>query len=218
VIKICTGGGVLPRAADLDVVDLDGAIVNAIVEAATRHGLRVAAHAEGPKAIAAAVSGGAASIEHGGLVDASNFEAMRMRGTVLVPTLYRIDFTLSQMREGRPRAVIAEGRTLAFERTKAAVNAGVPIVMGTDAVVIPHGDNARELAALVEVGMTPAHAIRAATVDAAALLGDKLAVGTLAPGKLADLIAVRGDPLADVGALRDVVFVMKGGAIVRNEL
>ena len=88
--------------------------------------------------------------------------------------------------------------------------------MGTDATVIPHGDNARELGAPVEVGMTPAAAIRAATLDAAALVASHLGIGEIAPGKLADLVGVRGDPLADVAALRDVVFVMKGGAIARD--
>ncbi|HEY5924568.1 MAG TPA: amidohydrolase family protein [Kofleriaceae bacterium] len=152
------------------------------------------------------------------MIEIANVADMRERGTMLVPTLYRIDFTLGQLGEGRQKTVIAEGRALAFARAKAVIAAGVSVAMGTDAVVIPHGDNARELGALVEVGMSPANAIRAATVDAAALLGGKLAVGSLAPGKLADLIAVRGDPLADVGALRDVGFVMKGGAIVRDEL
>jgi imidazolonepropionase-like amidohydrolase len=119
-------------------------------------------------------------------------------------------------RNGPRRAVVQEGRALAFARAKAAIAAGVHVVLGTDAVVIPHGDNARELAALVEVGMPPAAALRAATVDAAALLGvDKL--GTLQRGALADVIAVRGDPLADVGAVRDVVFVMKAGIIVRHD-
>ena len=217
VIKICTGGGVLPRAADADVVELDAEMVKAIVAAAARHGLRVAAHAEGPKAIAAAVAGGVASIEHGGLIDLSNVADMLAHGTVLVPTLYRIDFTLSQLGESRQRTVVSEGRELAFARAKAVIAAGVAVAMGTDAVVIPHGDNARELGALVEVGLSPARAIRAATVDAARLLGDKLAVGSLAPGKLADVIAVRGDPLADVGALRDVTFVMKGGVVVRDD-
>jgi imidazolonepropionase-like amidohydrolase len=218
VIKICTGGAVLPRARDVDVVELDAAMVTAIVDAAARHELRVAAPAGGPKAIEAAVAGGVASIEHGALIDVANADAMRARGTVLVPTLYRVDFTLSQLPEGPQRKAVAEGRALAFANVKAAVAAGVKVAMGTDAIVIPHGDNARELGSLVEVGMTPAQAIRASTVDAAALLGDDLAVGVLAEGKLADVIAVRGDPLADVGALRDVVFVMRGGAIVRDDL
>jgi len=217
VIKICTGGRVLPVAADADVVELDAAMVKAIVDAAARHHLRVAAHAEGPKAIAEAIAGGVVSIEHGGLIDDAAAGQLRARGIVLVPTLYRIDYSLTQLPEGRQRAAVSEGRTLAFTRVKAAIAAGVPVAMGTDATVIPHGDNARELAALVEVGLSPAQALRAATVDAARLLGDKLAVGSIAPGKLADLIAVRGDPLANVGALRDVVVVMKGGQIVRDD-
>ena len=216
VIKICTGGGVLPRAADADIVELDEAMVRVIVEAARKHGLRVAAHAEGPRAIAAAIRGGAVSIEHGALVDVDNIADLKRHGTVLVPTLYRIDFTLAQLPDGPRKAVVAEGRALAFSRVRAAVAAGVPIAMGTDATVIPHGDNARELGALVEVGMTPAAAIRAATLDAAALVAPQLGIGEIAPARQADLIGVRGDPLADVAALRDVVFVMKDGAIVRE--
>jgi len=215
VIKICTGGAVLPLAKDAEVVELDATMVKAIVDAAARHGLRVAAHAEGHGAIAAAIAGGATSIEHGGLIDAANARDMRAHGTVLVPTLYRIDYALSQLpQDAKQRPAVAEGRTLAFAGVKSALTAGVAVAMGTDAIVIPHGDNTRELAALVEVGLTPAQAIRAATLDAARLLGDKLAVGSLEPGKLADIIAVRGDPLADVGAVRDVAFVMKGGVAV----
>jgi len=132
-----------------------------------------------------------------------------------VPTLYRIDYALSQLpADAAQRPAVAEGRALAFAGVKGAIAAGVQVAMGTDAIVIPHGDNARELAALVEVGLTPAQAIRAATSDAARVLGDKLAVGSLEAGKLADIIAVRGDPLADVGAVRDIAFVMKGGAVV----
>jgi imidazolonepropionase-like amidohydrolase len=216
VIKICTGGGVLQRAADADVVELDEATVRAIVETARKHGLRVAAHAEGPRAIAVAIRGGAVSIEHGALVDADNIAELKRHRTVLVPTLYRIDFTLTQLPDGPRKAIVAEGRALAFARVRAAIAAGVPIAMGTDATVIPHGDNARELGALVELGVSPAAAIRAATVDAAALVAPHLGIGEIAPGKLADLIGVRGDPLSDVAALRDVVFVMKGGAIARE--
>jgi len=99
-------------------------------------------------------------------------------------------------------------------RPKAAIAAGVPVALGTDAIVIPHGDNARELGALVEAGLSPAAAIRAATIDAARLID--VPAGTLTAGALADVIAVRGDPLANVAAVRDVVFVMKSGTQVRD--
>jgi imidazolonepropionase-like amidohydrolase len=214
VIKICTGGGVLPQAADRDVTELDPAVIRAIVEAAKRRGFRVAAHAEGPTAIANAVAAGVASIEHGGFIDPANVAAMRARGVVWVATLYRIDATLAQLPEGPQKTAIAEGRALAFASAKAAIAAGVPVALGTDAIVIPHGDNARELGALVEAGLSPAAAIRAATVDAAIQLD--VPAGRLAAGALADVIAVRGDPLADVAALRDVLFVMKGGVQVRD--
>jgi imidazolonepropionase-like amidohydrolase len=214
VIKICTGGGVLPQAADRDVTELDPAIIRAIVEAARRHGLRVAAHAEGPTAIGNAVAAGVASIEHGGLIDPANVAAMRARGVVWVATLYRNDFVLAQAPAGPRKAALAEGRALAFEHAKSAIAAGVLVALGTDAIVIPHGDNARELGALVEAGLSPSAAIRAATIDAARLLD--VPAGTLAAGALADVIAVRGDPLANVAALRDVVFVMKSGTQVRD--
>ncbi len=214
VIKICSGGGVLPQAADRDVTELDPAIIRAIVEAARRHGLRVAAHAEGPTAIGNAVAAGVASIEHGGLIDPANVAAMRARGVVWVATLYRNDFVLAQAPAGPRKAALAEGRALAFEHAKSAIAAGVLVALGTDAIVIPHGDNARELGALVEAGLSPSAAIRAATIDAARLLD--VPAGTLAAGALADVIAVRGDPLANVAALRDVVFVMKSGTQVRD--
>lgn len=217
VIKICTGGDVLPGEHDRDAVELDEKIVKAIVDAAGAHGMRVAAHAQGPQAIGIAVRGGVASIEHGGLLDDKTIAEMRAHGTVLVPTLARLDHAMATA-PARERPAIAESRKLAYASARKAAAAGVKIVMGTDATVLPHGDNARELVALVEIGLEPAAAIRAATIDAAALMGANGEIGTLAAGKRADIIAVQGDPLRDVSALRKVVFVMKAGDVIRNDL
>ena len=201
VVKLCAGGGVLATAADLEAIDLDEATMRAAVDAAHRRGRKVAAHAQGPAAIRAAVAAGVDSVEHGGLIDADTGVVLAERGVVLVPTLFR--------HEGRP------GRDDVFAHARAAIAAGAPVALGTDATVIPHGDNARELAALVEVGLSPAAAIRAATSDAAALLGLADRTGAIEPGLDADLIAVDGDPLADVTALaRDQIrFVMRAGRV-----
>lgn len=217
VIKICTGGGVLVGEGDRDTVELDEKTVKAIVDAAAAYGMRVAAHAQGPQAIGIAVRAGVASIEHGGLLDDQTILAMRAQGTVLVPTLARFDHALATA-PASDRAAIAESRKLAYASARKAAAAGVRIAMGTDATVLPHGENARELAALVEIGLEPAAAIRAATIDAAALMGANGEIGSLAAGKRADLIAVKGDPLRDVAAVRQVIFVMKAGDVIRNDL
>jgi imidazolonepropionase-like amidohydrolase len=196
---------VIATPADADAVELDEATLRAAVEAAHRLGRKVAAHAQGPGAVAAAARAGVDSIEHGGLLDADTARLLAARRTFLVPTLARLD-------GGGERGAAA--RAQAFASARAAVAAGVRLALGSDATVLPHGANAREARALVEAGLTPLAALRAATIDAAELLGWADRVGRIAPGVHADLIAVRGDPLAGVAALEEVVFVMKGGAVV----
>jgi imidazolonepropionase-like amidohydrolase len=139
-------------------------------------------------------------------------------GAVLVPTLARIDWLIESAElAGASEAqldALLEARELAHASARAAVAAGVRIAFGTDATVLPHGSNAREFRALVEIGLPPPAALRAATLHAAELLGWSDRVGTLEPGKLADAIAVRGNPLEDIGALERVAFVLRGGAVV----
>lgn len=199
VVKVCTGGGVIAEDG-LASPDLTVEHVRAIVEAARRRGRVVAAHAQGEAAIDVALDGGAASIEHGGFISTRLAERMRRTGVWLVPTLYRLELT------GAPSG---EAQRQHFA---AAARAGVPIAFGTDATVIPHGTNARELGVLVRLGLSPLEAIRTATSNAAALLG-RGDIGAIAAGTRADIIATADDPLGDVGTLERVMFVMRGGTI-----
>jgi imidazolonepropionase-like amidohydrolase len=202
VVKVCTGGAVIARRNDT-AADLMADDVRAIVAVAAKHGKKVAAHAQSEAAIRAAVEGGVASVEHGGFVTEELARSMKERRVFLVPTLHRLEAN----KVDRPDL------TASFQKVLAT---GVPIALGSDATVMPHGENAKEIATLVRLGMPPIDAIRAATTGAAELLGlgD---LGGLEAGKRADLIAVEGDPLADVGALERVVFVLSGGRIVKGE-
>ena len=198
-IKICTGGGVVATDDDAPTVELSPQILHAVVDEARALGVKVAAHAQGPSAIRNAVDAGVASIEHGGLIDAELAALMRERNVVLVPTLARL---------GRARPDL-------IDNARMAVKARVPIVLGSDATVMPHGDNAKELVALVDIGLSPIEAVRAATTRAAALLGLP-DVGVIRAGAAADLIAVDGDPLMDVGVLARPSLVVSRGKIIVN--
>jgi imidazolonepropionase-like amidohydrolase len=215
VIKVCATAGVLSFDATLGAQQLSEAELQAIVQEANRHGLKVAAHAHGTEGIKAAVRAGVASIEHGSMIDDEAADLMKRQGTYLVPTAY----LLSTFKyESLPPSIAAKAKEvvpLAQASHRRAIRAGVKIAFGTDAAVYPHGDNAREFAVYVGYGMRPADAIRTATVNAADLLGvsDR---GVIAPGKLADLIAVRGNPLEDVRVLEQVPWVMKGGEVVKG--
>src|SRR5829696_7469461 len=215
VIKVCATAGVLSFDATLGAQQLSDEELRAIVQEANRHGLKVAAHAHGTDGIKAAVRAGVASIEHGSILDDQAIELMKRSGTYLVPTAYLLStFYFDSM----PPAIAAKARQvipLAQESHRRAIRAGVKIALGTDAAVYPHGDNARELATYVDYGMRPADALRAATVNAADLLGvtDR---AIIAPGKLADLIAVPGNPLVDVRVLEQVRWVMKAGEVVKG--
>src|SRR5688572_3930082 len=214
VIKLCAGGGVLAAAADREACELTLEVLRAIVVEAHSRGLRVAAHAQGPRAILNAVQAGVDSIEHGSLIDEEAARAMKERGTVLVPTLYRLEWGLANAEQNGASlsalAALEEAGTLARANAARAVTLGVPIASGTDATVFPHGLNARELGELARIGLAPAQVLRAATIDAAKLLGLEKEIGSVAAGKRADLIAVAGDPLANVRVLEDVVWVMQG--------
>ena len=215
VIKVCATAGVLSFDATLGAQQLSDEELRAIVQEAHRHGLKVAAHAHGTEGIKAAVRAGVASIEHGSMLDDEAIGLMKRNGTYLVPTAYLFStFPFDSM----PPAIAAKARQvipLAQESHRRAFRAGVKIALGTDAAVYPHGDNARELATYVDYGMRPADALRAATVNAADLLGvtDR---AVIAAGKLADLIGVRGNPLEDVKTVQQVLWVMKAGVVVKQ--
>jgi imidazolonepropionase-like amidohydrolase len=196
--------------------------ISAAVEEAARAGLRVAVHAHEAAAVKAAVRGGCTSVEHGSFLDDEAVRELAKRHVALVPTLYLPTHYL----EHRERFVAFDPFTWSFfERLQAnnlanaarAKKGGVWIVSGSDAVAGLHGHNPREIIWLVKAGLTPAEALRAATVDAAALLGLEGKVGEIKPGAFADLVAVPGDPTKDINAVERVTFVMKGGVIVKGE-
>ncbi|MDX1660374.1 MAG: amidohydrolase family protein [Gemmatimonadota bacterium] len=214
-IKVCATAGVLSHESSVGAQQMTDAELRAVVEEAARHGMKVAAHAHGTRGIVAATRAGVASIEHGSILDDEAMALMIEHGTYLVPTTYLVDVIDL---ENLPPGIRAKAEWVlprAREGLERAIAAGVPIAFGTDAGVFPHGDNAKEFAVLVEKGMSPLAAIRAATVNAADLLGvgDR---GTIAEDALADLIAVPGNPLEDVTALERVEFVMLGGRVVKG--
>jgi imidazolonepropionase-like amidohydrolase len=220
VIKVLATGGVLSQRAPLQVQQYSDEELRAAVEEAARLGMKVAAHAHATGGIKAAVRAGAASIEHGSLLDDEGVALMRERGTYLVPTHMALKAILDEpeklqiSEESLAKARIAEtGRAAGFRK---ALAAGVRIAFGTDAGVFAHGENALEFTLMVQNGMRPEQAILAATRDAADLLGQSDQVGSIAPGRHADLVAVAGNPVADVGLLRQIGFVMKGGRVVKG--
>jgi len=220
VIKFMATGGVLSEGDNPASAQYSLEEMQAIV--ATAHGLgrKVAAHAHGALGIKYAVMAGVDSIEHGSFIDDEDIRLMKEHGTYLVPTLYLIDW----QRENAAQANLPDFLKKKMEmvsatakgNAKKAFAAGVKIGFGTDAAVYPHGLNAHEFAVYVNLGMTPLQAIQTATVNDADLLGWSDRIGTVEAGKFADLIAVDGDPLADVTTLERVKFVMKGGEVVKN--
>ena len=182
----------------------------------------MAAHAHGTQSIKDAILAGVDSIEHASLIDDEGIRLAKEHGTFLVMDIYNDDFILQEgARVGMlPESLEKERKLGQLQRDNfaRAVRAGARMAFGTDGGVYPHGDNARQFAYMVKYGMTPIEAIQAATTQAAELLGLADRVGSVEPGKLADLIATRDDPLSDVRALERVGFVMKGGRVVKNDL
>lgn len=222
VIKICASGGVLSKGDSPGAPQYSQEEMQAIVEEAHRLGRKVAAHAHGTQSIKEAIAAGVDSIEHASFIDAEGIALAKKHGTYLVMDIYNDDYILSEgLKAGMlPEAIEKEklvGRTQR-ENFEKAFKAGAKMAFGTDGGVYPHGDNARQFVYMVKYGMTPLQAIQAATVHAATLLGWEDRLGSLAQGKYADLVAVTGDPLADVKVLQNVGFVMKGGVVVKDRL
>ncbi len=217
VIKIHASGGVLSRGDQPGAPQFTLEELKVAVEEAHKAGRKIAAHAHGARSIKGAVLAGVDSIEHGSLIDDEGIRLMKARGTFLVSDIYDDDYILAEgPRLGLEPAQLQKERQLGQlqrDNFAKAVKAGVRVAFGTDASVYPHGDNARQFFYMVKYGLTPVQAIRAATADAAELIDRARDVGTLTPGKYADLIAVAGNPLQDVRALEKVPFVMKGGAV-----
>lgn len=219
VIKFASTGGVLSNVSGGLGQHMTDAEMAAIVETAHGLGRKVAVHAHGKAGIDAALRAGVDSVEHGTYVDAGSIALFKKTGAYLVPTMLAPRAALAQARGGiLPPAILPkaeEAAAAAFANHKAAIAAGVKIAFGTDTGVSSHGDNAQEFALMVEAGMSPSEAIRAATVNAADLLGRADRLGTLEPGKDADIIATAKSPLADVTELERPTFVMKRGAPIR---
>jgi imidazolonepropionase-like amidohydrolase len=221
LIKVCATGGVLSKGDDPNASQYTLEEMKAIVADAHRLGRKVAAHAHGAQGVIWASEAGVDSVEHGHLMNDEAIATLKKNGTYLVPTLYLMDWhrehaaqaNLPDFLKAKMELVSAVGR----QNIKKAMQAGVKIGMGTDAAVYPHGQNAHELAVYVSLGMSPLQAIQSATINDADLLGWSDKVGTIEPGKWADIIAVDGDPLHDVTTLQHVKFVMKGGEVVKNE-
>lgn len=222
LIKITATGGVLSLAASGENPQFAQDELEAVVATARDYGFHVAAHAHGAEGMKRAIRAGVHSIEHGTYMDDEVIRLMKEHGTWYVPTILAGRFVGEKAAEPgyfpevvRPKAA-AIGPQIQ-ETFARAHKAGVNIVFGTDCGVGPHGDNAREFEYMVEGGMSPIDAIRAATSVAAEFLGVADRLGAIEPGKLADIIAVEGDPLADISRMRAVHFVMKEGIVYRAD-
>lgn len=221
VIKTCATGGVLSLSDDVDTPQLTQAELDALVDEAHALHRKTAAHAHGAEGAKRAIRAGIDSIEHGTFLDDEGLALMKVHGTFLVPTLMAHVCLGERMAHGAfmPPNVMAKAKAAvahAGEVVRKAAARGVRIGLGTDSGVCPHGRSNEEFAQLVKNGLTPAQALLAGTGNDAELLGvnDR---GQLAAGKLADIVAVPGDPLADIRATERVFFVMKGGAILRHD-
>lgn len=220
VIKTASTGGVMSNTAAGLGQQMSDAELTSLVETAHRLGRKVAAHAHGTDGVNAALRAGVDSVEHGTYLDAESIKLFKAKGSYLVPTLLAGDTVKkrAETAEWMPAPVRAKARQvgpLMIDALRRAHKAGVKIAFGTDSGVSAHGDNAQEFALMVEAGLTPLEAIRAATVSAADHAGLTGEIGTLAPGKAADIVAVKGDPLTNIRALETTAFVMKGGAVAK---
>lgn len=220
LIKTCSTGGVLSAGTRLDAVQYTLEELEALVDEAHAHGRKVAVHAHGNAGIRNAILAGADSIEHASFLTDDVIELARERGTRFVMDIYVTEHILT---EGEANGVLPESLDkerevgqIQRESFRQAHSAGVEMVFGTDSAVYPHGDNARQFSRMVRFGMTPAEAIRAATVNAADLLGVGDQVGRIAKGLQADLVAVSGNPYEDVSVLEHVEFVMKAGIVYKQ--
>jgi imidazolonepropionase-like amidohydrolase len=222
VIKVHATGGVMslgdqPGAPQFTIEEL-----RVIVEEAHAAGRKVAAHAHGAQGIKNAVIAGVDSIEHGSLLDDEGIRLMKQHGTYLVADIYNDDYLMGKAIEYKlPQESIDKEKVLGQaqrDNFAKAVKAGVKVAFGTDAGIYPHGDNAKQFAYMVKYGLTPAQALRAATRDAADLIGRSGDVGRVAAGLYADIVAVASDPLQNITELEHVQFVMKGGVVYVDSL
>ncbi|GAB3374388.1 Xaa-Pro dipeptidase [Massilia agri] len=219
VIKVCATGGVFSRNTEPGQQQMNYGELRAAVEEAGQWGLKVAAHAHGAAGIKDAIRAGVTTIEHASLIDDEGIQLAKKHGAWLSMDIYNGDYTAA---EGKKNGVLEDNLRKDREVTeiqrqnfKKAHAAGVKMVFGTDAGIYPHGDNGKQFALMVKYGMTPLQAIQAATVNAAEALG-RLDVGVVEAGRVADLVAVGGDPLRDVRVLETPAVVIQGGAVVKR--
>jgi imidazolonepropionase-like amidohydrolase len=219
VIKCMPSGGVLSLADPVDVPELTQEEMNAIVSEAHAWHRKVAAHCHGDAAAKIAIAAGVDSIEHGSFLQDDTLRQMKEKGVYLVPTLFA-GFWVGEKADRFPPAIAAKARAAAAQMQsmfQRAVKIGVKVAFGTDSAVEPHGLDAQEFALMVKNGFTPAQALLAATASGADLLGLADRIGTIERGKLADLVAVPGDPLRDIRQTEKVTFVMQGGRVIANQ-
>jgi imidazolonepropionase-like amidohydrolase len=219
LIKFCASGGVLSLADEVDTPQLTLEEMTAVVDEAHRLRKRVAVHCHGDHAAKEAILAGVESIEHGSFLQGDTLSTMKSKGTYLVPTLFALEWLTS---EGTRLPPAVETKALAAKAShsevfRRAVELGVRIGYGTDASVFPHGMNAKDFAIMVGLGMSPAAALRTATSVNAELLGVENRLGTLEEGKVADIVAMPGDPIDDITVTERVSFVMKEGTIVKSQ-
>jgi imidazolonepropionase-like amidohydrolase len=221
VIKVCATGGVLSLTDDVDTPQLTQAELDALVDEAHALRRKTAAHAHGAAGAKRAIRAGIDSIEHGSFLDEEALDMMKARGTYYVPTLMAVQGVKEMMSDGfLPPAVDAKAKAAMASLdavVRKAIAKGIKIAVGTDAAVYPHGRNAGEMVRLVELGMTPAAALQAATLVNAELFGIAARTGTVEPGMLADIVACSGNPLDDIRQVEKVRFVMKEGIVYRRE-
>jgi imidazolonepropionase-like amidohydrolase len=218
VIKAAVSGGVLSLTDEVDTPQLTPAEMAALVDESHRLRKKVAVHCHGDQAAREAIEAGVDSIEHGSFMKPETLNLMKRKGTFLTPTLMATEWIMGKI-DNYPPALQAKAKAAAAARSdmfRNAVKVGVRISFGTDAAVYPHGQNAKEFKLMVDLGMSPIDALRSATANDGELLGIGQKVGTLEKGKLADVIAMAGDPTADITATERVSFVMKEGKIIRQ--
>jgi len=218
VIKAAVSGGVLSLADEVDTPQLTPAEMVALVDESHRLRRKVAVHCHGDQAAREAIEAGVDSIEHGSFMKPETLAMMKKKGTYLTPTLMASEWIMGKL--ANYPAALQEKAKAAFnarsEMFRNAVKMGVKISFGTDAAVYPHGENAKEFKLMVDLGMSPIDALKSATTNDAELFGVAQKLGTLEKGKLADVIAVPGDPTTDITATARVSFVMKEGKIIRQ--
>lgn len=220
LIKLCATGGVMSKGTEPGAQQLALEEMQAAVTEAHNRGVIVAAHAHGTDGIKAAIRAGVDSVEHASFLDREAIKLAKKNGTVLSMDIYVTEYILS---EGEKAGILPE--SLEKERKvggrqresfRNAVDAGVKMVFGSDAAVYPHGQNGRQFSRMVEFGMTPLQALQAATINSAQLLGQRDNLGSITAGKLADIVAVPGNPLEDISVMENVLFVMKDGEVFKN--